>query len=95
MADTIYVEGRYLEGKLLCKRYIIRGQGVDPFGDVIEECASLRAFAYKIRDSCFDYQNLETEEIQASKGGVMLRRPLTLRELEWIALNSTKQKKSE
>lgn len=89
--NTIYVEGRYLEGKLLCKRYIIREEGVVPFGDNFKEFPTLRRMAEKIRDSCFDYQNLGTEEIEVKKGGAMLRRPLTLRELEWIAVNATQK----
>jgi len=93
MTDTIYVEGRYLEGKLLCKKYIISQDGVAPFGDDVREFHTIRQMAEEIRDSCFDYQNLETEQIEFKKGGAMLRRPLTIRELEWIAMNATKSEK--
>jgi len=93
MADTIYVEGRYLEGKLLCERFIIKQKGINPFGDQIREYADILDLVKKIKNANFAYQNLGAEEIEASKCGVMLRRPLTPRELEWIALNATKQDK--
>ena len=95
MTNTIYAEDRYLEGKLLCEKFIMKHSGVMPFGDDVWEYHNIGKMAEKLRNSCLVYQNLQTEEIQSEREGTVLRRPLTIRELECLARNSTEKRNEE
>jgi hypothetical protein len=94
MADTIYIEARYLEGKLLCERFVVRA-GLTPSGNTVGEFPDIRKAAKYFARHDVACQNLTADEIESSRGGLMLRRSLTPTELEYIALHASKQAKEQ
>ena len=94
MTDTIYIEARYLEGELLCERFVVR-EGVTLSGNTVGEFRDIRKAAKYFARHDVACQNLTANEIESSKGGVMLRRPLTPGELEYIAVHASKQAKEQ
>ncbi len=88
----IYVQGEYAKGKLVHKRYVLDDTCAPTIARDKKEYASLLELATAFKKISFEtYINLSAEEIEADEDRVMLRRPLSLRELKWLALNSTRK----
>src|SRR3989338_2136817 len=88
----IYVEGRYAKGKLTSNRYVLDED--DHFIGHSKDYLSLQKLALAFTRTAFgNYANLHSEEIDIDEDKVVVRRPLSIRELEWLALNSTRKER--
>jgi len=89
---TIYVQGEYAKGKLISKNYVLDKN--DRFVGHRKNYPSLQKLAVAFTRTAFgNYANLSSEEIDIDEDNVIVKRPLSIRELEWLALNATKDNK--
>jgi len=91
MKVTICAEQRYLDGKFHCIRYKEKGMENDILWEFSNEYRSLSGLARQIRKCGDTFTNIGVEEVESLSGNrAVMRRPLTRKELELLALEASK-----